>query len=324
MKIFCLFFILIPCILYGENTDNTYIKLNSLKSEFEIEENKTKLKFNFFTPSGNPSNKKDVVLIIDKDTLCYNSIYNQDTLLNVTSGVQTIEVRSKWFQSTKQKIELTSQTFAAINIFFGEKIMSLPHIEYDYNKPIIYFYPEKKQQIEVKLELKGKLNFTYPKYNDGWYFTASPNGNITLDNKSYNYLFWEGTVSAENSTFNQKEGFIVSSDTLLFFFERTLSKLGLNSQEQQDFITYWYPLMIKNSTNYIHFIFNEEYNQIATLSIKPKPDNMIRLFMFWKNIDNHNNTNITKQSLPHYNRNGFTVVEWGGAEIPENILSLSK
>lgn len=324
MRIFCLFFILIPCILYGESTDSTYIKLNSLKSEFEIEENKTKLKFNFFTPSGNPSNKKDVVLIIGKDTLCYNSIYNQDTLLNVNSGVQTIEIRSKWFQSTKQKIKLTSQTFAAINIFFGEKIMSLPHIEYNYNKPIIYFYPEKKQQIEAKLELNGKLNFTYPKYKDGWYFTASPNGNITLDNKSYNYLFWEGTVSAENSTFNQKEGFIVSSDTLLLFFERTLSKLGLSSQEQQDFITYWYPLMIKNSTNYIHFIFNEEYNQIATLNVKPKPDNMIRLFMFWKNIDNHNNTNITKQSLPHYNRNGFTIVEWGGAEIPENILSFSK
>ena len=90
--------------------------------------------------------------------------------------------------------------------------------------------------------------------------------------------------------------------------------MGLNSRERQDFITYWCPLMQVNEKNYIHFMFNEEYNTIASLKVTPAPKNIFRVFMVWSDASEIDVKNVHPQTTETFSRDGSTVVEWGGAE----------
>ena len=95
--------------------------------------------------------------------------------------------------------------------------------------------------------------------------------------------------------------------------ESKLQFMGLNSQEIEDYITYWCPIMQVNEKSFIHFIFNEEYDKYATMSIDPKPDHLFRVNMLWSKSKD---TQVKEQKIESFKRSGFTVVEWGGTEIP--------
>ena len=58
---------------------------------------------------------------------------------------------------------------------------------------------------------------------------------------------------------------------------------------------------------------NEVYIESAKLDITPKPDSVLRVFMAYKAIDKP--IEIEEPIITSFERNGFTVVEWGGAEI---------
>ena len=49
------------------------------------------------------------------------------------------------------------------------------------------------------------------------------------------------------------------------------------------------------------------------LEISPKPDTIIRVLMEYKPLKKY--IQIEEQKLCSSERNGFTVVEWGGTEI---------
>jgi len=70
--------------------------------------------------------------------------------------------------------------------------------------------------------------------------------------------------------------------------------------------------MERNPYNLIAFQ-QEAYTQSAELTITPAPDSLLRVFMAWKPL-NHP-VDIPAQSLPAFDRSGFTVVEWGGAQV---------
>ncbi len=189
------------------------------------------------------------------------------------------------------------------------------------DKPVIYLYPQQKTKVDIKLELKGELLFTYPTYNNGWEIEANPDGTLKHKNKEYNYLFWEGKSIVKTYELNFTKGFVVETENLINFLEEKLTVMGLCSKEQQDYITYWYPRMSANKSNYIHFLFNEDYAKYAKLNIEPKPDNLFRVFMVWSNAkDLVLATDMQEQEIPTMKRYGFTVVEWGGAEM--NIIDL--
>jgi len=185
-------------------------------------------------------------------------------------------------------------------------------------KPVIYVYPTKKENVCIDLELKGSFSFTYPEYKNGWNFIANPDGSIEMNNKKYHYLFWDGYVNMEKSKLNLNEGFIVENKDLITFFEEKLKLMGLNSQEIQDYITYWCPLMTVNESNYIHFMFNNECNEYAKMNITPKPDHTFRVYMLWSDAKDH--VPVAEQKIESFQRNGFTVVEWGGSEM--NAINL--
>ena len=188
------------------------------------------------------------------------------------------------------------------------------------DKPVIYVYPEKTTEINIQLDFKGEMLFTYPAYNTGWNFTAENDGTIKMNGKEYNYLFWEGTSNLLQKEIRTDEGFIVEKNNLLSFLENSLTQMGLNTKEQADFITYWFPRMMHNEKNYVRFIFNEDYNQYAEITVNPRPQTMLRVFMVWMKFEGEANSGMKEQQLPAFLRNGFTLVEWGGSEIiqPEN------
>ena len=70
--------------------------------------------------------------------------------------------------------------------------------------------------------------------------------------------------------------------------------------------------MENNAYNLISFQ-GENYTDAARLEITPAPDSVLRVFMAWQALDAP--IEIEPQTLPTFERIGFTVVEWGGSEI---------
>ncbi len=176
-------------------------------------------------------------------------------------------------------------------------------------KPVIYLYPEEELNASVKLLLDGMFTCTYPEYNDGWNVTARPDGTL-IDEKGmeYNYLFWEGKL---NTKYDFSKGFCVKGSDTAAFLDQALEKTGLNRREANEFITYWLPKMQDNPYNIISFQ-QEAYTNPAPLYVDPNPDTVIRVFMAWYPVNEY--TELPAQELTAPERNGFTVVEWGGAQ----------
>jgi len=179
-------------------------------------------------------------------------------------------------------------------------------------KPVIYLYPVETIDVTVKLIHDGPLTCTYPEYDDGWEVTADPDGTLTdKTGQIYNYLYWEGETDTE---YDFSEGFCVTGSETAEFLEDALDELGLTREEANEFIVYWLPQMQDNEYNLISFQA-EEYTNHAELQISPEPDTMIRVFMAWKPLDEA--VNVLPQSFETPERNGFTVVEWGGCQVSE-------
>ena len=177
-------------------------------------------------------------------------------------------------------------------------------------KPVIYLYPEEETEVTVRLDYDGTLTCTYPAYEDGWTVTAAPDGALTDEaGQTYNYLYWEGAAQTE---YDFSQGFCVPGADTAAFLEDALSRLGLTRREANEFIVYWLPRMEPNPYNLISFQ-SAAYTDHACLTVTPEPDSLLRVFMAWKPLEAP--ADLPAQELPAFERTGFTVVEWGGAEL---------
>jgi len=183
------------------------------------------------------------------------------------------------------------------------------------DKPVIYLYPEEETEVELKLNIAGDPIFFYPAYENGWKFTASESGELTFGDNAYNYLFWEAAQSRTFSEEELKTGFNVKKGDVVSFLEQKLTLAGLNSKEQADFITYWGPRLSANELNFVRFEFNEACNRYAEIDISPEPAHVYRLYMTWMKIESE--LDVVPQKIETFNRDGFTVLEWGGSELDQ-------
>ena len=185
-----------------------------------------------------------------------------------------------------------------------------PETETAAAKPVIYLYPQEKAEITVHLDFDGDLTCAYPAYHGGWTVTASPDGTLTdADGQTYNYLYWEGTSDTD---YDFSSGFCIAGADTAAFLETALAQLGLTRQEANEFIVYWLPHMGPNPCNLISFQ-TETYTDHARLTVVPEPDSVLRVFMAWRPLNAP--VELPEQELPPFTRSGFTVVEWGGAEV---------
>lgn len=186
-------------------------------------------------------------------------------------------------------------------------------------KPVIYLYPTIKTDVSVKLEYSGKLLFTYPHYDKEWEVLAHPNGKLInkKDNKEYSYLFWDGEKKYTDNDVVYENGFIVPKDSVVQFLQEKLPKFGLQPIEYNEFIVFWTPYLTRNDWNFMHFRVGKEYNIISTNNVIPLPETEIRIFMDFKKIPHP--FDIKPQKIITPRRKGFTLVEWGGAELKQVI-----
>ena len=180
----------------------------------------------------------------------------------------------------------------------------------DAAKPVIYLYPEEETAVHVTLDYDGTLTAAWPAYEGGWDVTARPDGTLTAaDGSEYTYLFWEGV---SDTAYDFSVGFCVAGEDTGEFLRDTLAEIGLTPREYNEFIVYWLPQMQDNAYNLIAFQ-TDRYTESARLAIDPQPDSVLRVFMAWKPLDEPQE--IAPQTFAPFAREGFTVVEWGGAAV---------
>ena len=178
-------------------------------------------------------------------------------------------------------------------------------------KPVIYLYPKEKTDVSVSVDFPngGEFTCTYPEYGEGWKVTALPDGTLYDESgNEYYCLYWEG---AGLPLSDQGEGWCVPGEDTADFLREKLLEIGLTAREANEMIIYWLPILQKNPYNLISFRF-EDYGRVVPLTVSPKPDTLIRVFMTYSPLEEP--TEPKPQSLPHYERSGFTLVEWGGGE----------
>ena len=191
-----------------------------------------------------------------------------------------------------------------------------PRVFYN-DKPIIYLYPKKTQQVDVRLKvLNGTLTATYPPYDfdfGGWRVIAEPDGTLLnlADNQTHSYLFWE-SLSTSPVAGDFSEGFAIRGNEIREFLANILPKIGLLPHEYNEFIVYWYPRLMNIPLMHIYFA-GAEYDAEAPLMIEPLPDSILRVFMVVHPLDRP--IELQPQRFDTFKRKGFTVVEWGGTLV---------
>ena len=253
-------------------------------------------------------NKKTyTVTFIDYNCDCIDSIYKKEeveegkSITNPRSNIQWLLDGKEYDFNTPVTSDIT--LVAQNNQSIGEGRA---------DKPLIYLYPEKEIDVEVKLGSIGNVTTIYPKYNDGWKVKAYPSGKLIDKNTGRELygLYWEGK---NYPTENSNEGFVVKGEDTTRFLEEKLEILGLTEREAEEFIIYWLPQMEHNKYNYIRFAKKESIDNYMPLEVNPKPDTVIRILMEFKPLEEK--IEVKEQKLTKIERQGFTVVEWGGFEI---------
>ena len=176
-------------------------------------------------------------------------------------------------------------------------------------KPVIYLYPEKEERIRVEVDPKGGIIVSEPEYNQGWEVIARPCGRLTevKTGNVYQYLFWEST----GDFYKQPEkGFVVRKEDVSEFLIGSLSRYNFNQNEISDFLEFWLPFMEKYPYYFITFLETEEMDNLAPLNVSPKPDTVIRVLMDFSPLEEPIEVEGFEINSP--DREGFTLIEWGG------------
>lgn len=307
MKLF-VFFVLISFGSFGFELklELPEVYLESSELDSTLENNQAILEFNF----SNFGLSEEVVISYQIDSLfgTFNLNSGKHLELITTPGMHHIQFfASQFYNEIYTDLAATPKTRDHYLITFRSAEM-LQMAE----KPVIYLYPKEATKVHVEVKPNADFSFTYPKYQNGWDFTAQPDGTLEFDALTYKYLFWEAPVEYVSTSNEYGRGVNVSGADAVKFLEEKLTEAGLNSQEKADFITFWGPRLAQNKHNLVYFLFNERCDQFAQLKVTPEPENIYRIYMIWSpTTAEHPSTPMTMTPM---DRTGFTVVEWGGIE----------
>lgn len=208
----------------------------------------------------------------------------------------------KFYKISPQPVFITRDPLGQYIVFLRNDLKSAGGC----GKPVIYLYPEKETNVNVKVG--ASIDVSIPPYKNGWQVTAYPDGAIKTDGRVWDYLFWEGQGFGMYPEI--KSGFVVKQGELRQTLESHLSQLGLNKKEKADFIDFWMSNLPKTPYVRLSWLMTADMNKLAPLDISPKPQTLIRIFLDYEGLQRP--ISIKPQKLTTIPRKGFTVVEWGG------------
>ena len=177
-------------------------------------------------------------------------------------------------------------------------------------KPNVYFYPEEKTEIRVTFGDDTLLTVSIPEYGDGWNVSAQPDGTLTnlSDGSTHGFLYYEAGLYGDYYQYN--EGFAIPKEGREAVFREILTQYGLNDTEISDFTEYWTE-RLDPDTDYIAYPqLNDTVDAVMPVEITPTPDSILRLwFIFEEDVSQDYET----PKITEFEREGYSVVEWGGA-----------
>lgn len=249
---------------------------------------------------GKTADGDDIFAPIDTNNKYYKDIY--DTKYQVEPGKKKAPYAE--FIASKP-LFFWRDSFGRLVKFESTKYQPLAEC----GKPVIYLYPTEKTKVSVKVEPQRGFSYTDPPYNGGWEVMADSDGRLTeiSSGKNYPYLFWEGKGGIYATP---DLGWTVKKSDVKKFLTGKLHEYRFNQKEIDDFLEFWLPRMQEKPYYFITFLGTSEMNRLAPLEITPKPDTVIRVLMDFTPLDNYVPSKGYKISTPE--RNGFTVMEWGG------------
>lgn len=292
------------------------------KTEFDenLPENEVEFEFHFWTSHVHESK---IILYSDNGNEDKIKLKGQSTFTHRTEPGKhafMFYLNSDFLEIITDSINAPAKNRVTVSLYF--KSTSKPIFV---RKPVIYLYPTETTNIALNVDPTGEMIFTYPSLENGWNVSADPDGTITYNEKKYNYLFWESSQADHDNIIPQNTGNVVSGANIISYLEEQLTTFGLTSKEQADFITYWGPMMKEHENLYLYFVIGEDCDRFATLEIEPKPDNIGRIYLLWKPVQNPAVlAKLTPQVLTPIDRSGFTLIEWGGAELHEFPKTVSE
>jgi hypothetical protein len=175
-------------------------------------------------------------------------------------------------------------------------------------KPVVYLYPELPMSVDVSVD--ADVTISDPLYEkDGWQnVLAMPGGLLQYRGKNYDSLFWEGYSDGVYP--EVKSGTVVKRSEIVSTWRKHLKQFNLNDREINDFVEFWETRIPNKPYARISWLGTESMQRLAPLYVSGGVDTMIRVFMDMEGLDTYQI--IPEQNLVGVNREGFTVVEWGG------------
>ena len=173
-------------------------------------------------------------------------------------------------------------------------------------KPNIYIYPTQSIKLDVYLSfpMGGSVVQSIPQYENGWSVSLDTSG--LIDNE-YHYLFYECQVP---NLFQKEKGWIIKKENLEAFFRENLTQTGFIEPEIEDFIEYWIPILNYSSEYILYPQYSKDILPLIELTLSKQPKCMLRYFyLIEENLKGI--STLESPTIPDFNRNGFTVAEWG-------------
>ena len=201
-------------------------------------------------------------------------------------------------------------------------------------KPIIIIYDDeckKNEQQELKISLGfneeiASLSSVYPKptFTNGKYewsgnYTIDDKNEsvLTIDDKKYNYVFWECDV--KNHQYFDKEDdkwIVIKKENKVQEMEEILHKTGMNDKEINDFMVYWMKTIMRYEDMAIR-IEDQRYSEAIPLEVKGF-DQIHRVFIVMKGIEQEEmkGKQMTINEIPTLTRpKGKYILEWGALPL---------
>jgi hypothetical protein len=298
-----------PTFLRDDNTFDLEFSVSDQSNEKydKFETGGCGLGMGYFPLMVDASSIQDKVEFGKTDSTRVYSITNPDN----KSLIYAYELYKSDNASNKKTIQEFAQDYALV-YWIDDYGSPIGYLKTDYKpavecgKPVIYLYPSQETAFSVKVA--AQITQSSPLYDKGWEGIAKPNGELLVDGQKYSNLFWEGKGFGLYPQI--RSGRMVESMNIEKEITSDLEKMGLNSQEISDFNDFWLSKMPQTKYIRLSWLTNNELDKLAPLSISPKPDSTIRVFLDFAGYDQPISLNF--QQLPSFSRKGFTAVEWGG------------
>ncbi len=178
------------------------------------------------------------------------------------------------------------------------------------DEPAIYIYPEIPGEFTVRLDLGAGVRITAsdPDYGEGWTVHVAADGRI---DDAHDFLFYELAMPRPTPP---PAGWRLDGARLDEELAALAGRIGLNEAESTEFVAFWSERLPDGEHWAALPVWNEGLDGWSALDVEPAPDSVWRVWVFFAPLDSP--IGMAEPELPVVERNGTTVIEWGGAVLP--------